>query len=98
MRATARAREAAVPAWYAAHVLTRLRIENYRCLHDVTIDFEPLTVLVGANGSGKSAILSALSRDLAPTPAELWRREQESSVVRTVTVNGTTQRCQLLAS
>lgn len=40
--------------------LTKLRIQNYRCLRDVTIDFEPLTALVGPNASGKSSILYAM--------------------------------------
>lgn len=41
-------------------VLERLRVKNFRSLADVDIRFDRLTVLVGANGSGKSTILDAL--------------------------------------
>ena len=42
-------------------MLTRLKIQNYRCLEDVDIPFNSLTVLVGPNGSGKTSVLRALS-------------------------------------
>lgn len=39
-----------------------LRLENYRCFDSLDIDFaDNLTVLVGINGAGKTAILDALS-------------------------------------
>ena len=41
--------------------IEKLRIRNYRTLRDVTIDLEPFTVFVGANGSGKSTILDVFS-------------------------------------
>ncbi|MDI9349147.1 MAG: AAA family ATPase [Candidatus Symbiobacter sp.] len=41
--------------------IVSLRVKNFRCLKDVTLDFTgPLTVLVGPNGSGKSTILQVL--------------------------------------
>ncbi len=40
--------------------INHLRIENFRCLKDVSLDLEPLTVLVGPNGSGKTSILRGL--------------------------------------
>lgn len=40
--------------------LTRLTVSNYRSIgENVSIDFQPLTVLVGINGSGKSNLLDA---------------------------------------
>jgi predicted ATPase len=39
----------------------RLELENYRCFRQATVDFGPLTVLIGANASGKSTLLRALS-------------------------------------
>lgn len=40
--------------------LQELRLQNFRCFTDTTISFdERLTVLVGKNGSGKTAILDA---------------------------------------
>lgn len=47
--------------------LSRARFTNYRSLADVTIDLAPITVLVGANGSGKSNILDALFRGIQLT-------------------------------
>lgn len=35
-------------------------IRGFRCLHEVDLDLEPLTVLVGHNASGKSSVLAAL--------------------------------------
>lgn len=42
-------------------MLTRLKVQNYRCLEDVDIPFNSLTALVGPNGSGKTSVLRALS-------------------------------------
>ncbi|MGI8685093.1 MAG: AAA family ATPase [Acidimicrobiales bacterium] len=40
--------------------LTRMTVSNYRSIgEDVSIGFEPITVLVGVNGSGKSNLLDA---------------------------------------
>jgi putative ATP-dependent endonuclease of OLD family len=45
--------------------LTTLNVKNYRNLQDVTLTFEPdVTVLVGANNSGKSNLLEALYASL----------------------------------
>lgn len=41
-------------------MLRRLRVQNFLCLRDVTIDLAPLLIFVGPNASGKSAILRAL--------------------------------------
>ena len=41
-------------------MLTRLRIHNFKCLHDVTLELGRLTVLIGPNDSGKSSLLDAL--------------------------------------
>jgi predicted ATPase len=43
-------------------VLERLRVQNFRLLRDVTIEFEPAapTVFIGPNGSGKSTVLEVL--------------------------------------
>jgi predicted ATPase len=43
-------------------IIKELHVENFLSLNDVSISFKPLTVLVGANASGKSNILRALKR------------------------------------
>jgi len=42
-------------------VIESVNVKNYRSILDETINCEDLTVLVGANGSGKSSFLQALS-------------------------------------
>ena len=42
-------------------MLTQIEIENYRSLRKVELEMRPLTVLIGANGSGKSNLLDAFS-------------------------------------
>ncbi len=55
-------------------MIERVSISNYRCLRSVTIDLEPLTVLVGPNASGKSAVLDALGWHHIG-PRDRWRHE-----------------------
>ncbi len=44
-----------------------LELGNYRCFSHLRIDFDAeLTVLVGVNGSGKTAILDAAAVALSP--------------------------------
>lgn len=40
--------------------MKKARIQGYRCLHDVEIDFDDVTTFIGPNGVGKSAVLRAL--------------------------------------
>jgi len=44
-------------------MIKKIRIESFRCIQDVEMDLEPLTVLVGPNASGKSTVLAALAGD-----------------------------------
>ena len=41
-------------------MLKAIKLENYKCFKDETIDIAPLTVLCGVNSSGKSSILKSL--------------------------------------
>jgi len=43
----------------AADRLKEIRIQGLRCLEDVSISLDGLTVLIGENGSGKSSIIEA---------------------------------------
>lgn len=40
--------------------LKKVRIENFRCYKDITVDFDDLTTIIGKNDIGKSSILEAL--------------------------------------
>lgn len=40
--------------------IARIRIKNFRCLEDVTVEFDDVTTLIGPNGVGKSTVLHAL--------------------------------------
>ncbi len=54
--------------------------QNFRCLRDVTLELDQLTVLVGPNASGKSAILQALDPATTWNDANQWRHEQGSAI------------------
>lgn len=40
-------------------MIRRLRVQNFLCLKDTTVDLGPLTLLIGPNASGKSALCRA---------------------------------------
>lgn len=44
-------------------MIKKIRIEDFRCIRELEMDLEPLTVLVGPNASGKSTVLAALGAD-----------------------------------
>lgn len=47
--------------------LTQLRLQNYRCFDDLTVNFHPeLTVLIAPNGAGKTTLLDAVRVALWP--------------------------------
>lgn len=56
-------------------VLKSIHFENFRCLRDVKIDFEPLTVLVGGNATGKSSVLTGICAPEMTEPADFWMRK-----------------------
>ncbi len=49
---------------YGEGVLQSVHFKNFRCLRDTQLNLTPLTVLVGANASGKSAVLEGLRSHL----------------------------------
>lgn len=55
-------------------VLKSIHFENFRCLRDVRIDFEPLTVLFGGNATGKSSVLRGICGG-AMSRADCWMRK-----------------------
>ena len=47
--------------------ISKLHLQNFRCYDDLEIDFHKnMTVIVGENGKGKTAILDALAISMAP--------------------------------
>ena len=56
--------------------IEELHVLNFRCLHNVRVRFTPLTVLVGPNGSGKTAILEALQNNMQFRPGDTWRKSR----------------------
>jgi predicted ATPase len=42
------------------NMITRIRIQNFRSLVNVTVDLDPLTVLIGRSGTGKSNFVEAI--------------------------------------
>jgi predicted ATPase len=42
-------------------VITKIKIVNYRSILEAEVELSPLTLLIGANGSGKSNVLQALA-------------------------------------
>lgn len=75
-------------------MISRLHVQNYKCLRDVTVDFAPFTVLIGPNDSGKSSVLQAI-HDLTPFlsllrdparqlagdwNARVWRRQRDQHI------------------
>src|SRR5882762_5290268 len=42
-------------------MIRKVRVENYKSIPDLALDLGRVTVLIGANGSGKSNILEAIA-------------------------------------
>jgi putative ATP-dependent endonuclease of OLD family len=70
--------------------ISQVRVEGYRCIKDMTIDFDELTALIGSGGVGKSAFLRALEwffdettldeEDLYLAPGEDSARSEQLTV------------------
>lgn len=41
-------------------MVSRIQIKNFKCLRDHEFELKPLTILAGANGSGKSSLIQAV--------------------------------------
>jgi AAA15 family ATPase/GTPase len=41
--------------------INKIEIENFKSLHNISLDLNKITVLIGPNGSGKSSLLQVLS-------------------------------------
>lgn len=71
-----------------APILKSIRFENYRCLRDVTLEFEPLTVLVGGNATGKSSVLRGICEPLNVSSFDSWMRQASDITIDHVLTDG----------
>jgi predicted ATPase len=62
-------------------MIQSVRFENFRCLRDVELTLEPLTVLVGPPASGKSTVLDGLDLQLGCDAADFWRQDESRPAV-----------------
>jgi AAA15 family ATPase/GTPase len=51
-------------------MIHKIEVENFMSLKKATVNFEPLTIFIGSNGSGKSAVFKATGSTVA---AFEWR-------------------------
>jgi predicted ATPase len=60
-------------------MLKKLTIRNFKAIEDMTIEFSPLTVLIGGNGCGKSTVLQALDflRSIATQDISVFLAQRE---------------------
>jgi len=65
-------------------MITRVRVQNFKCLEDVEATLCPLSVFIGPNDTGKTSFLEALwscavaQHTPARGPEKTWVRENES--------------------
>lgn len=64
--------------------LGEVKVQGFRCLEDVTLAFDELTILLGSNSTGKSSLLKALKfffDDDALAAEDVFGREGDGSVL-----------------
>ncbi len=57
-------------------MIQSVRFENFRCLREVELSLEPLTVLVGAQASGKTAVLDGLDLQPGCNVTDFWQQDE----------------------
>jgi predicted ATPase len=74
-------------------MIQSVRFENFRCLKDVELSLEPVTVLVGPPASGKTSLLDGFDLLLGCDAADYWRQDaRRPAVVEWRYDRGTTTR------
>jgi predicted ATPase len=74
-------------------MIQSVRFENFRCLKDVELSLEPVTVLVGPPASGKTSLLDGFDLLLGCDAADYWRQDaKRPAVVEWRYDNGTSTR------
>ncbi|MBC7130397.1 AAA family ATPase, partial [Candidatus Bathyarchaeota archaeon] len=76
-------------------IIKSIRVQNFRCVKDETLHCKNLTILVGANGSGKSTFLRALEMFYEPnaeyTEEDFYARDTSNNIIITVTFTNLTE-------
>ena len=54
-------------------LIDKVRVKNFRSLKDVEVNLQPITLLVGANNSGKTTFLQALNIALGVNKRQLTK-------------------------
>jgi predicted ATPase len=64
-------------------VISRIRVQNFRSLVDVDVELEPLTVLIGRSGTGKSNFVNAIRRlrDTVNQPQSARERKPDQAPI-----------------
>ena len=64
--------------------LKAIRVQNFRCIEDATLQLDDLTQIVGPNGSGKSTFLAALqwfyNGPSTPSSDDFYNREHDRDI------------------
>lgn len=61
-------------------MIRTVHFKNFRCLRDVELTLEPLTVLVGPNSSGKTTVLEGLQPRYQFNLSDFWRQEHSAEL------------------
>ena len=70
-------------------IIKSMNVNNFRSIFDETLDFDNLTALVGANGSGKSSFLHSLELFQAKQPKitsdDFYNKNTDNEIIFTLT-------------
>jgi predicted ATPase len=67
-------------------MIHKVRIQNFKSLRDLSVELEPFTVFVGANGSGKTSVLEAMHnavRAATGDPQKVFAHERHGDWIYT---------------
>jgi putative ATP-dependent endonuclease of OLD family len=72
-------------------IIKSVRVSNFRCIRDETLECDGLIALVGPNGSGKSTFLKALNKFYEPgakfVKEDFYGNETKEPIIISVTFN-----------